>query len=41
LYLNFFEGSLMNLDEYQSFKSLDPDDMLGHIDGLPDQLQFA
>ena len=31
----------MNLDDFQSFKPLDPEDMLGHIDGLPDQLQFA
>jgi glucose/mannose-6-phosphate isomerase len=31
----------MNLDDFQSFQSLDPEGMLAHIDGLPDQLQFA
>lgn len=31
----------MNLDAIEEFKKLDPEDMYGHIDGLPDQLQFA
>jgi len=31
----------MNLDDLSRFKELDPQDMLGHIDGLPDQLQSA
>jgi len=31
----------MNLDDLSHFKELDPQDMLAHIDGLPDQLQSA
>ncbi len=31
----------MNLDDLPHFKELDPQDMLAHIDGLPDQLQSA
>jgi glucose/mannose-6-phosphate isomerase len=31
----------MNLDDLSLFKQLDPDDMLGYIDGLPDQLVSA
>ena len=31
----------MNLDEFQSFKQLDAQNMLAEIDGLPDQLQSA
>ena len=31
----------MNLDDLNRFKQLDPQDMLAHIDGLPDQLQSA
>ena len=31
----------MNLDDLNRFKQLDPQDMLAHIDGLPDQLQAA
>jgi glucose/mannose-6-phosphate isomerase len=31
----------MNLDEYKSFQALDPEGMLDHIVGLPDQLQNA
>jgi glucose/mannose-6-phosphate isomerase len=31
----------MNLDDHNSFTSLDPQDMLGHIDALPGQLQAA
>ena len=31
----------MILDDLSRFKSLDPQDMLGQIDGLPDQLQSA
>jgi len=31
----------MNLDDLSRFKELDPQDMLAHIDGLPDQLQSA
>ncbi len=31
----------MDLDDLTLFKQLDPGDMLGHIDGLPDQLQTA
>ena len=31
----------MNLDDFQSFPSLDPEGMLAHIDGLPDQLLSA
>ena len=31
----------MNLDDLSLFKKLDPQDMLAHIDGLPDQLQTA
>ena len=29
---------IMNLDDLAKFRQLDPEDMLGHIDGLPDQL---
>lgn len=31
----------MNLDDHHSFAALDPQNMLGHIDGLPAQLQSA
>ena len=31
----------MNLDDLSFFKNLDKEDMLAHIDGLPDQLQSA
>jgi glucose/mannose-6-phosphate isomerase len=31
----------MNLDHSQEFRQLDPEEMLGHIDGLPGQLQQA
>lgn len=31
----------MNLDDLSRFRALDPQGMLGHIDGLPDQLQSA
>ena len=31
----------MNLDDLSLFKQLDPQNMLAHIDGLPDQLQTA
>ena len=31
----------MDLDDLTRFKELDPGDMLAHIDGLPDQLQYA
>ncbi|MDX1436512.1 MAG: bifunctional phosphoglucose/phosphomannose isomerase [Anaerolineales bacterium] len=31
----------MNLDDLDHFRELDPDDMLGQIDGLPDQLEQA
>jgi glucose/mannose-6-phosphate isomerase len=31
----------MNLDDHQQFQSLDPENMLAHIQGLPDQLQSA
>jgi glucose/mannose-6-phosphate isomerase len=31
----------MNLDDPTSFKTLDPQNMLSHIDGLPDQLRTA
>lgn len=31
----------MNLDDLERFRMLDPGGMLGHIDGLPDQLQQA
>ncbi|HEX2980109.1 MAG TPA: hypothetical protein VHO48_07585, partial [Anaerolineaceae bacterium] len=31
----------MNLDDVSTFRSLDPQDMLGHIDGLPAQLEKA
>ncbi len=31
----------MNLDDLERFKQLDPQNMLGEIDGLPDQLQAA
>ena len=31
----------MNLDDLERFRQLDPQDMLGHIDGLPDQLERA
>jgi hypothetical protein len=31
----------MNLDDHNSFSSLDPEDMLGQIDHLPAQLQDA
>jgi len=31
----------MNLDDLARFRELDPQNMLGHIDGLPDQLQTA
>jgi glucose/mannose-6-phosphate isomerase len=32
---------MMNLDESSAFTALDPQDMLSHINGLPDQLQTA
>jgi glucose/mannose-6-phosphate isomerase len=32
---------MMNLDDYAAFSQLDPQDMLAHIEGLPDQLQNA
>jgi glucose/mannose-6-phosphate isomerase len=32
---------LMNLDDFSAFAQLDAQDMLGHIDRLPDQLQQA
>jgi len=35
------EITCMNLDDYASFQTLDPEGMLAHIDELPDQLQFA
>ncbi len=31
----------MELDDYQNFHNLDPENMLAEIDGLPDQLQAA
>jgi glucose/mannose-6-phosphate isomerase len=31
----------MNLDDLDRFRNLDPKDMRGHIDGLPDQLEAA
>ncbi len=31
----------MNLDHHQQFQSLDPENMLAHIQGLPDQLEKA
>jgi glucose/mannose-6-phosphate isomerase len=31
----------MNLNDLERFKKLDPQDMIGHINGLPDQLQTA
>ena len=31
----------MNLDDLNLFKQLDPDNMLAHIDGLPDQIEAA
>ncbi len=31
----------MNLDDLHRFKQLDPDNMLAHIDGLPDQIEAA
>lgn len=31
----------MNLDDIKSFDQLDPENMLAHIDGLPDQLEAA
>ena len=31
----------MNLDDLSFMKQIDTQDMLGHIDGLPDQLQTA
>jgi len=31
----------MNLNDLARFKQLDPDDMIGHINGLPDQLAAA
>jgi len=31
----------MNLDDHQQFLSLDPENMLAHIQGLPDQLESA
>ncbi len=31
----------MNLDDIQKFKAIDPDNMLGEIQGLPDQLDLA
>ncbi len=31
----------MNLDDPQSFRALDPEDMLGYITALPDQLEAA
>jgi glucose/mannose-6-phosphate isomerase len=31
----------MNLDQFQSFSGIDRENMLGHIDGLPDQLLKA
>ena len=30
-----------NLDDFSEFKKLDPQNMLGEIDGLPDQLKSA
>ncbi len=30
-----------NLDDFSEFKKLDPQNMLGQIDGLPDQLKSA
>ena len=32
---------MINLDDFAAFASLDPQDMLSQIDGLPDQLQTA
>ena len=31
----------MNLDDINKFKKIDPDGMLGEIQGLPDQLALA
>jgi len=31
----------MDLDDLERFRELDPDDMLGHIDALPDQIEAA
>lgn len=31
----------MDLNDFKAFKTLDPEDMLTHIDGLPDQLEKA
>jgi glucose/mannose-6-phosphate isomerase len=31
----------MDLNEYKAFKTIDPEDMLAHIDGLPRQLEGA
>jgi glucose/mannose-6-phosphate isomerase len=31
----------MNLDDLNRYKQIDPQDMVSHIDGLPDQLAFA
>ena len=31
----------MNLNDTQAFKSLDTENMIAHIDGLPDQMQQA
>jgi glucose/mannose-6-phosphate isomerase len=31
----------MDLNNHSAFKQIDPQDMLGHIDGLPDQLERA
>jgi glucose/mannose-6-phosphate isomerase len=31
----------MDLDDFKAFKTIDPEDMLGHIDGLPGQLAEA
>jgi len=31
----------MNLNDVERFKKLDPEDMIGHINGLPNQLQTA
>jgi glucose/mannose-6-phosphate isomerase len=34
-------GSSMNLDDLSMFRQLDTQDMIGHINGLPDQLLTA
>jgi glucose/mannose-6-phosphate isomerase len=31
----------MDLNDFKAFKTMDPEDMLGHIDGLPGQLEAA